>query len=69
MYIDYSFAKVITILGLSKMKAEKMNRGGSGPCLTEKPSMVVYEMKARQQLLQASATVPLDDDEPVIEQW
>ena len=26
MYIDYSFAKVITILGLSKMKAEKMNR-------------------------------------------
>lgn len=27
MYIDYSFAKVITILGLSKMKAEKMNRG------------------------------------------
>ena len=42
---------------------------GTGPCLTEKPSMVVYEMKARQQLLQASATVPLDDDEPVIEQW
>lgn len=28
MYIDYSFAKVITILGLSKMKAGKMNRGG-----------------------------------------
>jgi hypothetical protein len=23
MYIDYSFAKVITILGLSKIKAEK----------------------------------------------
>ena len=35
----------------------------------EKPSMMVYEMKARQQLLQASATVPLDDEEPVIEQW
>ena len=35
----------------------------------EKPSMMVYEMKARQQLLQASATVPLDDDEPVTEQW
>ena len=31
MYIDYSFAKVITILGLSKMKAEKMNRGEQVP--------------------------------------
>ena len=36
----------------------------------EKPSMMVYQMNARPQLLQASATVPLDDDEPpVIEQW
>ena len=36
----------------------------------EKPSMMVYEMKARQQLLQASTTVPIyDEEEPVIEQW
>ena len=35
MYIDYSFAKVITILGLSKMKAEKMNRGEQVPVSPE----------------------------------
>ena len=36
----------------------------------EKPSMMAYEMKARPQLLQSSATVPIyDEEEPVIEQW
>ena len=36
----------------------------------EKPSMMVYQMNARPQLLQASATVPIyDEEEPVIEQW
>lgn len=29
MYIDYSFAKVIKILGLSKIKAEKKDMNGN----------------------------------------
>ena len=38
MYIDYSFAKVITILGLSKMKAGKkdmIEQGGQVPVSPE----------------------------------
>ena len=33
MYIDYSFAKVITILGLSKIKAENVHRRDGSFCV------------------------------------